>query len=375
MSADPHSATRTGDGAVQIGTYISGAGHLALIGWAFFGGTFDTDPLPFEVQEVAVISTDEFNALLAAQEPPGVSAPPEAPTVPETSTVAPELAAPEDPELERTPPETAEVTPPEETLVEPPAPVPPADVTDETPELAQPETDVAAALPPSDTPQPRPSERVAPEAVAPPDPEAAPDPVEREAVVPEEGEAETPAKAQEATAPEEAAPEIVTEAEEPAGAPTRSLRPASRPVRPAVAEAPADAATSSAVDDAVAAALADNSAPPRAAPAGPPLSSGERDALRVSVSNCWNVGSLSTAALSTTVVVGVDMTEDGRPVSGSIRMLDFSGGPESAARQAFEAARRAIIRCGARGFPLPVEKYDHWREIEMTFNPENMRIR
>ncbi|MEM6478789.1 MAG: energy transducer TonB, partial [Pseudomonadota bacterium] len=42
---------------------------------------------------------------------------------------------------------------------------------------------------------------------------------------------------------------------------------------------------------------------------------------------------------------------------------------------AFEAARRAIIRCGAKGFDLPSEKYDQWKEIEMTFNPEQMRTR
>ena len=363
---------------MQTGTYISGAGHLALIGWAFFGGTFNTEPLPFEVQEVAVISTDEFNALLAAQEPPGVSTQPAALTPPEEPTEAPDVASTTDPEPDRAAPETAETPPPDQTPIETPEPIQPADVTDTSPELSQPGSDVVAALPPSDRPQPRPSERIAPEAVAPPDPDAAPDEVEREAVVPEEGEAETPEEAQEATAPEEAAPEIVTEAEEPAAAPVRSLRPASRPSRPTVAETSEPDPTAAAVDGAVAAAIADNTQPqaeaPRA-PVGPPLSAGERDALRVSVSNCWNVGSLSTAALATTVVVGVDMAEDGRPVSGSIRMLDFSGGPESAARQAFEAARRAIIRCGARGFPLPAEKYDHWREIEMTFNPENMRIR
>ena len=44
-------------------------------------------------------------------------------------------------------------------------------------------------------------------------------------------------------------------------------------------------------------------------------------------------------------------------------------------RQAFEAARRAIIRCGSRGFPLPAEKYDQWREVEMVFNPEGMRMK
>ncbi|MDZ4134880.1 MAG: energy transducer TonB, partial [Paracoccaceae bacterium] len=45
------------------------------------------------------------------------------------------------------------------------------------------------------------------------------------------------------------------------------------------------------------------------------------------------------------------------------------------ARQAYEAARRAIIRCGATGFKLPAEKYDQWRNIEMVFNPEKMRIK
>ena len=47
----------------------------------------------------------------------------------------------------------------------------------------------------------------------------------------------------------------------------------------------------------------------------------------------------------------------------------------AAAQQAFEAARRAIIRCGVSGFDLPAEKYDQWQEIEMTFNPEQMRIK
>lgn len=69
------------------------------------------------------------------------------------------------------------------------------------------------------------------------------------------------------------------------------------------------------------------------------------------------------------------MAQDGTPITGSIRMASFSGGSEAAARQAFEAARRAIIRCGARGFDLPAEKYGQWQEIEMTFNPERMRVK
>ena len=54
-------------------------------------------------------------------------------------------------------------------------------------------------------------------------------------------------------------------------------------------------------------------------------------------------------------------------------MIDFTGGSSDAARRAFAAARRAIIRCGRDGYDLPAEKYDRWRSIEMTFNPEKMR--
>ena len=131
---------------------------------------------------------------------------------------------------------------------------------------------------------------------------------------------------------------------------------------------------SQAVDDAVAAALGQAGAG-NPAQAGPPLTGGERESLRVAVSQCWSVGSLSSAALATTVVVGVSMTPDGRPVTNSIRLVSWSGGSDSAAQQAFDAARRAIIRCGQQGYPLPADKYEQWRDIEMTFNPERMRIK
>ena len=231
-------------------------------------------------------------------------------------------------------------------------------------------------------PIPRPAERVAPEPVAPPEPEATPDDVQQEAVT-ESDTGETQGEEQEATAPEEATTEIVTAAEEPPGAPTASLRPPARrpsppvqtaepepqPEQPTQTAEPAD--TSDDVNDALRQALGGEEEVPQ----GPPLSAGEKDALRVAVSNCWNVGSLSSEALQTTVVVTVDMSQDGKPVIPSIRLASSSGGSQAAAQQAFEAARRAIIRCTRDGYDLPAEKYGQWKEIEMTFNPERMRIK
>ena len=255
----------------------------------------------------------------------------------------------------------------------------------------QPPQEDTALLVPEESPRPqvRPAPRVAPEPVAPPEPDVEVDEVERQEVAPSEEPANVVEDESEATAPEEATTEIVTEAEENDvmnAAPAQSIRPRSRPA-PAeteteteTASAPSDApeapeTDNSAVNDALAEALGQSGTSSNDTPQGPPLTAGEKDALRVAVQNCWNVGSLSSEALRTTVVVGVEMSEDAKPVVSSIQMLSASGGSGDAAKQAFEAARRAIIRCGSGGFDLPVEKYDRWRDIEMTFNPERMRIK
>lgn len=346
---------------MDTGTKISAIAHAGLIGVAFLGGAFRSEPLPFEVREVSVISSEEYAALTAPRGPETVQESPRPPTRPEPAV--------------ETPP-----TPEPEPAVQPPEPQP-------IPEIEEPEPVVVP-----EPAAPKPIERVAPEPVPAPPDEAKPDTQTRTEVTNDAG-AETPQEQQEATAPEEATDRIVTEAdaaEAKTFAPPLSPRPPSiRPERPTPAPTPTAQPvqetapeptreptldTSNAVNAALAEALNAGSNEPEA-PTGPPLSAGEKDALRVAVSECWNVGSLSSAALATTVVVGVSMAQDGKPISDSIRMLSSSGGDSGSARQAFEAARRAIIRCGSTGFELPAEKYGQWRDIEMTFNPERMRIK
>ncbi|MCE8545278.1 energy transducer TonB [Ruegeria pomeroyi] len=386
---------------MQTGTKISALAHVTLVAWAFLGGAFRSDPLPFEVQEVSVISAEEFAALSAPREAPEIipqPVEPEQPTAP-IEQPAPVEPAPE-PEPEPVRPEPQPVARPEpEPAPQPVEPTPEPQVPSEAPSLERPEPEtVLLPEPPGKRPKPRPVERVAPEPVAAPPPDARPDPVETPPVSAEQG-AETPQPEQPATAPEEATDRIEPEADPTTEvAPSRSPRPKTRPqqptqtaetkpaatpeakpaAKPEANPAPASQAaeTRSAVNDALAEALAATEEPAAApAPTGPPLTSGEKDALRVAVSQCWNVGSLSSEALRTTVVVSVRMNADGTPDTGSIRMIESSGGSSGAAKQAYEAARRAIIRCGAKGYKLPSEKYDHWRDIEMTFNPERMRIK
>ncbi|NNK16825.1 MAG: energy transducer TonB [Sulfitobacter sp.] len=370
---------------MHTGHVISGAGHLMLIGWLLLGGLLTPDSEPFEMTEVSVGSGADFDAMIAARQSPQSATEVAQPNAPEVQVETPEVSSTLDDVIEQpaplqteTPPEDA---PPEVTELELP---PETQVEDTPPDLREPVGDVAVLVPEvAPEAAPRPVERGAPEPVAQPDPEAAPDPVQQEAVVPDATGETAEQETQEATAPEEATTEIVTEA---TNAPAASARPPGR--RPAApprqvaeasepvveAERPAGQSENPSTpvnnDDVLAALQAAQEAV--AAPSGPPLSAGERDALRVAVAQCWNIGSLSTEALGTTVVIAVKMNQNGTPVTETIRMLSSSGGSNAAAQRVFDSARRAIIRCGARGYDLPQEKFSQWQNIEMTFDPRKM---
>ena len=113
----------------------------------------------------------------------------------------------------------------------------------------------------------------------------------------------------------------------------------------------------------------------RNAPTGPPLTRQEKDSLRISVSRCWNRNSLSRDAMNVTVTIIFNMLETGYPENESIKMIGSTGGSPSAVKIAYKSARRAILRCGNRGFDLPEEKYSQWETIEMVFDPIKMRIK
>lgn len=312
--------------------------HGVVVGSAMIGAVFDRSEPPeplLPVTEVSVISSAEFDAMFSTA-PEVVETPPPAPVVPE-------------PEPQPVPEPPQPVVAPEPILAPPPDPT--------LPEI-------------SEDPTPAPAPRVAPEPAPPSEAEAAPVVEEAPEPTPEPAPVE-PEPEPEPAAPEEATTEIVTEADVPSSAPANSSRPARRPNRPAPApeeepEQDLASAIASAVEEA-------QDAP--AGPSGPPLTASETDVLRRAVQSCWNVGSLSSAALRTTVTISFEMSQDGTPISSSIRLKGSDGGDTAAANQSFEAGRRAILRCGRTGFDLPVEKYDHWRSIEMTFNPNEMRIR
>lgn len=373
---------------MSVGTYLSGTGHAALVVWMVVGWGMSSEPLPFEVTEVSVVSGEDFAAMtqgIQPDQPPSEPAQIEQPVVEDVTPPAPEV---------ETPPEVAEPPQP----VEPPAPetppeapdltVPETVVTDVAPDL--PETPTIVAPPPSAElgsslrPIPRPARRVAPEIVTPPEPDAtvAPDVAQAATEQSEAPVEEITDPVDETTAPEEAADQIVTEAEEPAFAPEISSRPQTRPQRAAPAvETPSEDAV-----DPVAAALAEAGAAETSAPepsntptpslSGGQLSDSDKSGFLRQIGNCWNTGTLSTGAQNTIIDMVFDMTPDGRPVSSSVRLDGFSGGNAADADAAFQTARRALLRCtGDAGYDLPRDQYEQWQRVILTVDPTAMRQR
>jgi hypothetical protein len=387
----------------RIGMIVSGGAHLGAILWLLLGGIFFSHdmPPPVATAEVSLMSQAQFDAMQAAAPKAATEAPPQ-PSLPEPPASEPTPPAPEpekqappapkpEPEPQPTPdasPDVTELSPPQADVQDtPPTPPTPPSEQSATSEVVTP------------APQPKPADIVAPDPTTAPDQpsDVAPDTVVD--TTPDPQAEPKPEPVTEAAAPKETGDVLKTEDNKDktaSAAPQASPRPKSKPAKPKPAEAkPAEEAPAAtetaaaptptdtpaaAVNDALTEALAgeqsDTPAPGTGtAPSGPPMTGGEKDALVIAVKQCWNVGSLSTDALNTVVTIGVTMEPSGRPVSGSIRMVGFEGGSEASAKLAYEAGRRAILRCAKEGYPLPTDKYEQWKEVEITFDPDKMRMK
>lgn len=384
------------DPALRVGLTVSVAAHVGLLLWALIGGIFFAhDPLPATLStEVSLISSADFAALQARaptapkESQPKPSAPAASQTPPPRPKAAEELPPPEEtadaaPEAPETPPTDAPLTEAPPLPTEAPSPDQMIDV---------PLTDNPDAAPKSST-------TVAPTPTETPAPDAAVDTVVTEQTSDQPSELPPEPKKTDAAAPADAGQVLETEANREdktiGGAPMTSAVPPPRPKKapqatadaaPAAdkaqdqkpADKPAEADAALAVDDALAEALsgAESDVPSAGtgdAPTGPPMTSGEKDAFRVAVKECWNVGALSTDALRTVVTVSMTMAPDGKPTN--IRLLGSEGATGSSETQAFDAARRAIMRCTKGGYALPADKYEQWKEIEITFDPTKMALR
>ncbi len=400
---------------MEIGTKISLGAHGALIVLAVFGGPlFDADESKaIQISEVSIISAEAFDGMMSSAPNPNVEEPQQSelaqpdpvvdvPVV--TEPVEQPIEEPVEPEVQEVaepePVPELETTPAEPEIVEAPeAPVtqeatgnqvvaPDAQVSDQD-QSGQVDPDRLALL----RPKPRPAPRISNEVVEKPETDAERSDVETQKAEPSEEPAEeTPDETVEAAKPESTT-EIVTEADEVdpnSAAPIKSARPKGRPsdivqkaqARKAAAEkaaadkiaadkaAKAEAqkkAEAEAIESAIKQAAAESSKP-----SGPPLTGREKGALVLAVQQCWTppIGVQNAADLKVTLLV--ELNEQGK-ITGGPTLVSPSGSPQGVVKQAFEAGRRALLRCGP--YDLPKDKYEQWKEIEVTFNPQNMVVR
>jgi len=331
---------------VQTGTKISGFLHLGAIGLALFGGSLfrASPPVAPQVSNVSVITSENFAAMLS-------SAPETVPDV-EASPVI-KQPKPEDkpqdalPEIERSiEPLEVQQELKEQVAVIAPAPSP------------APRIDTKSA------PKPKPSAKEAETTQS----ETAPDQSTPDAAEPKQEQA-----------PKEAATQIVTEVEKVSDfAPTMSTIPPSRPrdLNKRVAKTEtvvpeAESKPEEQTSDEIASAIAEAQAEANK-PIGPPLTGCEREGLVLAVQKCWNVPIGLQNADNLAVVISIELSQDGKLIK-SPKLIDPAGTPTGTLKQAFEAGRRALIRCAP--YDLPREKYEQWREIEVVFNPENMVVK
>lgn len=410
---------------MQTGTKISLGAHLVLIGLAIFGGPlFEPDEAtPMRISEVSLVTSAEFDGMVSRAPQPALQQPEAPAALPDGGEVAPEV-----PQAEAAPavPAPAPQAPPEApaTLAEaspeapaPPAPTGPAPV--EAPELADASREATgaelvipdAARAPEESlgtrrpqelalarPQPRPAPRIDTEPAPKPPAEAETAQESNPASAPDAA-APTPAPEREATAPPEATTQIVPDPEPQTAAPLRSTRPKGRPAdlaqRALAARAPAqssgpsapepetnapaapaeqaeDAARRAAEAAAIEAALKAAAAQQSAATQGPPLTGAEKGALVLAVQKCWNVPVGVRDAGELVVTLRVELTPEGR-VASNPELIEPAGRAEGLVQQAYEAGRRALLRC--QPYDLPREKYEQWKTLEVVFNPRQMVLR
>ncbi|SMX36989.1 hypothetical protein [Octadecabacter ascidiaceicola] len=86
--------------------------------------------------------------------------------------------------------------------------------------------------------------------------------------------------------------------------------------------------------------------------------------FKAQIASCLNLGQQTNGGVAF-VSVSFEMTPNARPAEYSIQLLNPTGRAGEA--EGFEAARRAILRCGQPSYALPLDLFSQWRHVEISF--------
>jgi hypothetical protein len=379
---------------VDIGVKISGTAHAILISIAIFGAPiFSSDEEnPIQISEVSLISLEEFE-LLTKENMPVFQSKPE-PEVQEPE-LEPEVQEPEpEPEVQEPEPE-----PEPELEVQEPEPEPELEVQEPEPEpevqeiINESDSDLIAPIADEDNLgelTPEFNENAAPKAaeiISDVSNEAPEEPADIGALedtsfekVNGADEEKLEIELNENTPAEESTTQIVTEAEEQKSdlVPSRTSKPKSRPknlkttkeiaIKPKlkpkeVVEAEKDTTAESILES-----LKEKKEPEPFLNLTPAQKESVGNIIRNKMRLCWNPPVGVENGLTNVMILGLKFDIDGKLVESPVNLTPNSG---VGSLQAFEAARRAVIRCSPYN-ELDPEIYDGWKELNLKFNPKNM---
>ena len=401
---------------MDLGVKISGTAHAILIGIAIFGAPiFSADEEnPIQISEVSLISLQEFELLTKENTPifqtepePEMQEPKPVPEVKEPEAELqepePEVQEPEpEPEVQEPEPEP-EVKEPEAELQEP---EPEPEVQEPEPEVKEPEpepevqeiisdseTDPVAPITDQDNLgelTPEFNENAAPKAaeiISDISNEAPEEPADMNSIqdtsfenVSGADEDKSEIEVTENTPAEETTTQIVTEAEEQESdlVPSRTSKPKNRPknlkivkeiktkpkLKPKeVVEAKKDATAESILES-----LKEKNEPEPFLDLTPAQKESVGNIIRNKMRLCWNPPVGVENGLTNVMILGLKFDIDGKLVESPVNLTPDSG---VGSLQAFEAARRAVIRCSPYN-ELDPEIYEGWKELNLKFNPKNM---
>ena len=92
--------------------------------------------------------------------------------------------------------------------------------------------------------------------------------------------------------------------------------------------------------------------------------------LVLNIRQCWNVPIGLENDSSNVIIMGIKLGIDGNLEEDPINLSPNSG---VGMIRAYEAARRAVLRC--QPYKLPADAYEYWREMEIELDPSEMVVK
>ncbi|MDP6603421.1 MAG: cell envelope integrity protein TolA [Rhodospirillales bacterium] len=110
---------------------------------------------------------------------------------------------------------------------------------------------------------------------------------------------------------------------------------------------------------------------PRSFDATRPLTISEIDLVRRQIAECWNLPAGAKDAEDLVIEIALSMNPDGTVRDARIRDQGRIN-RDPFFRAAAESAYRAVLNPKCSPLKLPLDKYEHWKSMVLTFNPREM---